>query len=47
MQGMLGGTSTGGLHLFLTLALALVGLGNLDLPLTGRGGWRRGLGGEE
>jgi hypothetical protein len=50
MQGIRGGTGAGCLPLLPTLSLALLGLGNLDLPRTGRRGGRRGLreaGGEE
>jgi hypothetical protein len=42
MQGMLGGTGTGDLPLPLILSLALLWLGNLFLPRTGRGGGRMG-----
>ena len=46
MQGMLGGTGTGDLPLPLILSLALLRLGNLFLPRTGRGGGRMGWGEE-
>ncbi len=46
MQGLRGGTCTGGLPQLLTLSLAVLGLGNLGLPRTGRGEWRMGLGEE-
>jgi hypothetical protein len=46
MQGMRGGTSTGDLPLLLILSLAVLGLGNLFLPRTGRGGGRMGWGEE-